>query len=381
VALKIIIAGDGEKDIEAAVRACGATATVQPVSALASLAQTEKVPADILLIDIRGQASVPLALTSFHRQHPGVGILVVATAPDPDLMVSAMRAGANEWVAEPIAQGDLDAAITRIVVRQSPAPTNQTFAFVGVKGGVGATVVAVNVATALARIARSGTLMIDLQMSRGDAALYLGAIPRFSVADAFDNIQKLDEAFFGSLVVRAASRLDVLAAPEAGSATRLDPSRVKALLEFVSKQFEYVVIDVPRTDAGAMDALDGVKSIVLVTTQELPAVRSAASLSARLRQRYGNDRVLVVMNRLDKQSEISLQDVETALGGPVAFSFPNDYRAAVATLNTGRPLVLDDHGALAASFEKFARKAAGVQIQQKDKGARGGWLDRFVGRK
>jgi pilus assembly protein CpaE len=381
VALKIIVAGDGAKDIETAVRACGATPTMLPISALASLAQPNMVQADILLIDIRGQTSLPPALTSVHRQHPGVGILVVAKAPDPDLIVSAMRAGANEWVAEPITQGELDAAITRIVVRQSPAPTNQTFAFVGVKGGVGTTVLAVNVATALARIARSGTLMVDLQMPRGDAALYLGATPRFSVADAFDNIHKLDEAFFGSLVVRAGSRLDLLAAPEAGSATRLDPSRVKALIEFVSKHFEYVVIDVPRTEAGAIDALDGAKSIVVVTTQELPAVRSAASMSARLRQRYGNDRVLVVVNRLDKQSEISLQDVETALGAPVGFTFPNDYRAAVAALNTGRPLVLHDHSTLAASFEKFARTAAGVQIEQKGKAARGGWLDRVVGRK
>jgi pilus assembly protein CpaE len=381
VALKIIVAGDGDKDVEAAVRACGATPTPLPISALESLAQTDKVPADILLIDIRGQATVPPALTAFHRQHPGVGILVVAKAPDPDLIVSAMRAGANEWVAEPITQGELDAAITRIVVRQSPAATNQTFAFVGVKGGVGTTVVAVNVATALARIARSGTLMIDLQTPRGDAALYLGATPRFSVADAFDSIHKLDEALFGSLVVRAASRLDLLAAPDAASATRLDPVRVKALVEFASKHFEYVVLDVPRTEAGAIDALDGAKSIVLVTTQELPAVRSAASMSARLRQRYGNDRVLVVVNRLDAQSEISPQDVEKALGGPVAFTFSSDYRAAVAALNTGRPLVLDDRSALAASLEKFARTAAGVQVQQKGKGARGGWLDRFVGRK
>jgi pilus assembly protein CpaE len=380
VALKIILTGDGEKDIETAVRECGATPTLLPIGALTSLAQSDKVQADILLIDIRGQASVPPALTSFHRQHPGVGILIVAKALDADLMVSAMRAGANEWVAEPLTHGELDAAITRIVVRQSPAPTNQTFAFVGVKGGVGTTVVAVNVATALARIARSGTLMIDLQVPRGEAALYLGATPRFSVADAFDNIHKLDEAFFGSLVVRAASRLDLLAAPEAGSATRLDPARVKALIEFVSKHFEYVVIDVPRTEAGAIDALDGAKSIVVVTTQELPAVRSAASMSARLRQRYGNDRVLVVVNRLDKQSEIGLSDVEAALGAPVAFTFSNDYRGVVAALNAGRPLVLNDHSTLAASFEKFARRAAGVQIEQKGTGARGGWLDRLVRR-
>jgi septum formation inhibitor-activating ATPase MinD len=64
----------------------------------------------------------------------------------------------------------------------------------------------------------------------------------------------------------------------------------------------------------------------------------------------------------------------------VAFTFSNDYRGVVAALNAGRPLVLNDHSTLAASFEKFARRAAGVQIEQKGTGARGGWLDRLVRR-
>lgn len=381
MALRIIVAGNTDRELEGLVRACGATPTMVPMAELASLAQAATIHADILVVDLRAQTSLPPAVSTFRRQHAAVGILIVAKTLDPDLIVAAMRAGANEWVAEPITHGELDAAITRIVAHQASPAVSQTFAFVGVKGGVGTTALAVNVATALSRIATSGALMIDLQMSRGDAALYLGAEPRFSVADALDNIHKLDDAFFRSLVVRAASRLDVLAAPEAGSATRLDATRVKALLEFTSKQFEYVVVDVPRTEPGALEALDAAKSIVVVTTQELPAVRSAASMATRLRQRYGKDKVLVVMTRLDKESEISHQDVERVLGTPVAFTFPSDYRTTMAALNKGRPVVLDNHSALAASFEKFARTVAGVQIDKTATAARTGWLDRITGRK
>jgi pilus assembly protein CpaE len=381
VALKIIVAGNTDRDLEGLVRACGATPVMVPIGELFSLAQGPTIHADILIVDLRGQTSLPPAVGTFRRQHGSVGILIVATTLDPDLIVSAMRAGANEWVAEPITQGELDAAITRIVAHQSSPAVSQTFAFVGVKGGVGTTALAVNVATALARIATSGALMIDLQMARGDAALYLGAEPRFSVADALDNIHKLDDAFFRSLVVRAASRLDVLAAPEAGSATRLDAIRVKQLLEFTAKQFEYIVVDIPRTEPGALEGLDGAKAIVVVTTQELPAVRSAASMATRLRQRYGKDKVLVVMTRLDKDSEISHQDVEHVLGSSVAFTFPSDYRTTMAALNKGRPVVLDNHSALASSFEKFARLVAGVQVQTTATASRGGWLDRITGRK
>ena len=379
MSLKITVAGSTDRELEGVVRSCGAAPSLVPLAQLPAMAQATTRQADVLIVDLRGQSSVPPALGAFRRQHPATGILIVAKTLDPDLILSAMRAGANEWLAEPITHAELDAAITRIVAHQASPAVSQTFAFVGVKGGVGATALAVNIATALARVATSGALMIDLQMSRGDAALYLGVEPRFSVADALDNIHKLDEAFFRSLVVRGASRLDLLAAPEANGAARLDPARVKALLEFTSRQFEYVVVDVPRSEPGALDALDAAKSIVVVTTQEVSAVRSAASMAARLRQRYSKDRVLVVMTRLDKESEISREDVEQVLGSPLAFTFPSDYRTTMAALNKGRPLVLTNHTNLAASFERFARMVAGLQ-SEKAAAPEGGWLARMTGR-
>jgi len=379
VSLKITVVGSTDRELEGVVRSCGAVPSLVPLTQLPALAQATSQPADVLVVDLRGQGSVPPALSAFRRQHATTGILIVAKTLDPDLILAAMRAGANEWVAEPITHAELDAAITRITAHQTSPAVSQTLAFVGVKGGVGTTSLAVNVATVLSRIATSGALMIDLQVSRGDAALYLGVEPRFSVADALDNIHKLDDAFFRSLVVRGASRLDLLAAPEAGGAARLDASRVRALLDFTSKQFEYVVVDVPRTDPGALDALEVATSIVVVTTQELPAVRSAASMAARLRQRYSKDRVLVVMTRLDKESEISREDVERVLGAPVAFTFPSDYRTAMAALNKGKPVVLSNHSSLAASFERFGRLVAGLQIEKTAPPS--GWLTRMTGRK
>jgi pilus assembly protein CpaE len=379
VGLNITVVGSTDRELEAVVRSCGAVPWLVPLTQLPALAQAKSQPADVLLVDLRGQGSVPPALSAFRRQHATTGILIVGKTLDPDLILAAMRAGANEWVAEPITHAELDAAITRITAHQTSPEVSQTLAFVGVKGGVGTTSLAVNVATALARIATSGALMIDLQTSRGDAALYLGVEPRFSVADALDSIHKLDDAFFRSLVVRAPSRLDLLAAPEATGAARLDPARVRALLDFTAKQFEYVVVDVPRTEPGALDALEAATSIVVVTTQELPAVRSAAVMAARLRQRYAKDRVLVVMTRIDKESEISREDVEQVLGTRVAFTFPSDYRTTMAALNKGKPVVLSNHSSLAASFERFARVVAGLQVE--NTAAQSGWLTRLTGRK
>jgi pilus assembly protein CpaE len=241
--------------------------------------------------------------------------------------------------------------------------------------------VAVNVATALARVASAGAVLVDLHISRGEAALYLGVEPRFTIIDALENIHKLDEAFFRSLVVRGPSRLDLLAAPDGLGPHRLDPVRLKTLLEFTAKHFEYTVLDVPRTEAAALDSLEGMKSIVVVTTQELPAVRSAAGIVGRLRQRYGKERVVVVVNRKDEQADIRHEDVEQVLGGPVACTLPSDYRGTMDALNRGRPAVLDNHSAIASAFEKFARALAGLKTDKAEAPAATGWFGRLAGRK
>jgi len=240
----------------------------------------------------------------------------------------------------------------------------------------------VNVATALARVATAGAVLVDLHVTRGEAALYLGLEPRFTIIEALDNLHKLDDAFFRSLVVRAPSHLDLLAAPADGAgASRLDAGRVRTLLEFTSKHFDYTIVDVPRTDPGALEALEGMKTIVVVTTQELPSVRSAAIVANRLRQRYGRERVTVVMNRVDDASDIRLADVEQVLGARVTHTFPSDYRVTMDALNRGRPVVLDNHSQLSASFERFARSLAGLKVEKPQQQSSAGWLGRLTGRK
>ncbi len=104
-----------------------------------------------------------------------------------------------------------------------------------------------------------------------------------------------------------------------------------------------------------LDALEPTSRIVVVANQELATVRAATRLSAALRQRYGRDRLSIVVSRFDQQSDIGQSDVERVLGSPVAFTFPSNYRVAIDALNAGRPLVLDNHNKLAASLTGFAR--------------------------
>src|SRR5204863_9529992 len=134
-------------------------------------------------------------------------------------------------------------------------------------------------------------------------------------------------------------------------------------------------------DTTMLDALELVNTIVVVANQELSTIRGASRMAAALRQRYGKDRVTVVVSRFDQIAEIGRKEIERVMGGPIAQVFPSDYRLALGALNVGRPLVLDNHSKLAASFESFARGlTADSQVETKDRQRPGGLFSRFTSR-
>jgi pilus assembly protein CpaE len=363
LAVNLLIVGSTDRQLEDMLRACGMTASALPGSELGTLAQPAAKQPDVVVIDLREQVHVPVALPLLKRQHPATGVVIVASRLDPSLLLEAMRSGVNEFVCEPLNQAELEAAIGRVVA-QRPVSTiaGQIYAFVGAKGGVGTTTVAVNVATALARLStHDETLLIDLHLAHGDAAVFLGQEPRFSVVDALENTHRLDDVFFRSLITKTKSGVNLLASSDRVMVSPLDGRRVRTLLEFAATHFRYVVLDVPRSDGAVLDALEGVARIVVVANQELATVRSSSRMAASLRQRYGKDKLTVVVSRADRLAEIRHEDVERAVGSPVRHSFPSDYRRALEALNKGRPLTLENHNELSGSFVKFAESLAGVQ--------------------
>jgi len=131
-----------------------------------------------------------------------------------------------------------------------------------------------------------------------------------------------------------------------------------------------------------LDALELVNTIVVVANQELSTIRGASRMAAALRQRYGKDRVTVVVSRFDAVAEIGRKEIERVMGGPIAQVFPSDYRLALGALNVGRPLVLDNHSKLAASFTSFARGlSSDSRVEQTPQEERpGGLFSRFTSR-
>ncbi len=371
--MQVVVVGNADAQIEGLLKQPGRTVVWLGE---AQAATRKPAPGDVVVIDVRGREHLPSFVAPLTSSATEVGFVLLCSKLDPGLMLEAMRVGVRECVAEPLDAQELEAAIARVTVKHRI--DGAVFAFVGAKGGVGTTTTAVNVALELSQVAPKQTLLIDLHLSNGDAGLFLGEDPRFSVVDALDNAARLDQAFFGSLVVRSKGRLDLLASPDAAVAPPADSARIRTLLEFAASHYRYTVLDVPRSESAALEALDAVSRVVIVANQEVPTVRSAGRMAARLRQRYGKERVSLVITRYDPKAEIGQDDIEKTVGSRVRHLVPSDYRRAVEALNDGKPLSLDNHSSLAGAFRSIARDLAGVRSSDSpDKGT--GRLFGFLG--
>ncbi len=344
---------------------------------------------DVVVVDIRSERSPGLpAVERLRAKWPAVSIFAVAGSSEPDVILQAMRAGANEFFTWPTAEeslprpmeDELHRALGSIAERLQTAhgdatPTSQTFAFFGAKGGAGTTTLAVNCGVQLARLSGRPTIIIDLKPFLGDVALFLGAHPRFTLLDAVDNLHRLDAEFLRELVAKHPSGLDILAGSD--TVDRPNGQEAGALEELVQRlgdYYEFVVIDAGNvTSASAEVAVFAADLVFLVLDALNTAIRNPQRILDRIEQMGGGkDRIRILLNRTSELHFIAPEQVEAALGCQIHYAFPNDYRTVSVALNAGVPVSLQYRSTLATEFVGFTRGLAELPATVDDSTARVG---------
>jgi pilus assembly protein CpaE len=355
VSIDVRVVGSSTLELEKTIQAWGLRVSRAPsVESLISVEPGQR-PPDVVVLDLRQEMTVPATVTLLKTQHPAIGIVIVAAAVETALMVKALRAGVSEYVTEPITRADLASAIARVAAERRKRAPSDVLAVIGAKGGVGATTIAVNVATWLTDSAPGSVVLIDLNPALGDAAVFLGVEPRFSMQDAVQNTARLDESYLKGLVENTTAGPDLLASPDRALAAEADPRRVRAVVEAASRCYRYVVLDVPRWEPSVAGALELASSITVVTTQDAASLKNGHRLTSHLGQRYGANRVRVVVNRFDRAADVNDGDIHCAMGEPPAATFSTADRFAVNALNKGQPIVLDSQSRLGGEFRRYTR--------------------------
>lgn len=304
---------------------------------------------DIGLVAIDNDPEKALALVArLSENSPDCAVLVVSSSGDGNLILQAMRAGAKEFLTQPVRIEDLLAALGRISERrfgrgEKRSRGSVVVAVAGAIGGVGTTSIAVNMGCALARDPENSVALVDLDLCLGDADVFLDTIPDYTLVDVAQNVTRLDFTLLKRSLTKHSSGLFLLPRPvqleDIGLITPEDLQRVIGLLKAT---FTHLVLDLSKSYSPIdLMALEMAHHILLVTQLDLPCLRNVV----RLMMSFGEmedmaEKVKIVVNRTGLESgQITLKKAQDTIGKGVFWQLPNDYRTMVEVRNNGVPLI------------------------------------------
>ncbi len=301
---------------------------------------------DLIFFDASGDKSeVMQSLENLVARYSQAMVILLLPENSPELLIPAMRLGVREVVSLPIDLIELDKALERLAkkARDAVREDGKVLSLVSSKGGSGTTFVATNLAYALANIANKRTLLIDLNLQFGDAALFVSdAKPPATMADLCMQVSRLDAQLLESSLINVGPNFGVLsAALDPDPDDRIKPDHVAAVLALAKQHFDFVLLDAGRQiNAVTIRALDSSDLIFPVLQQSLPFIRNGQRMLDMFSTLgYRKDSIRQILNRHDEASPISMADMERGLGMKIAHLIPNNFEIANESINQGEPVL------------------------------------------
>ena len=303
---------------------------------------------DIVIIDLDSNPEYALELVESICANGAATVMVFSSKADSELLVRCMRAGAREFLTPPFSHSTMAEALVRASARRSvtrlPRKTGgRLLVFLGAKGGAGVTTLACNFAVSLAQESGQSTLLIDLDLPLGDAALNLGIVAEYSTINALQDSERLDASFLSKLLVKHSSGVFVLAAPGKFPQFQASNEAIDKLLTVARQEYDNVVVDVgSRLDLTSTALYKDAYTIYLVTQAGIPELRNSNRLIGQFFT-AGSPKLEIVINRYEPRAlGVSEETITKALTRPAQWKIPNDYSSVRRMQNTATPLVLED---------------------------------------
>jgi pilus assembly protein CpaE len=335
---------------------------------------TSELDPDVVLMDINMQDMDGIAATEEIRQKsPHSQVVILSIQGDPNYMRRAMLAGARDFLTKPPTGDDLISAVRRsgemarserskakpdragrgASSSRGAAPSGTPVGVVqgkivtlySPKGGTGCTTLAVNLAIALHN-EDTRVVILDANLQYGDVAMFFNEQGKNTILDIAPRMDELDaDVVEETMIKHEASGVHILAAPQRPEqAEKIAADQFIKVLDFLRRLYSYVVVDTSSllTDV-VLAALDHSDAIVLVTTQDIPAIKNAR-LFLDLLQTMGIDkgRLVFVMNKFDRRIGITPDRVGENLHEKVSVVIPLDERIVIPAVNKGVPFMLEN---------------------------------------
>ncbi len=354
---------------EADVEVVGVAGTGREAVQLARDLQPNIVMMDINMPDMDGITAVEM----ISRDVPIAQVVMMSVQSEADYLRRSMLAGARDFLTKPFTSEDLVSTIRRVYrmgqtraatlaaaapaqsqpqsgkggpsAGERPGKGGAVIVVFGPKGGIGTTMLTVNLAVGLQqRPDTNKVIVVDASLQFGDVGVFLNLSPNRNISDLCATIEDLDPDSIDTAALAHASGIKVLLAPPRPEmADLVGPEHLKRILEELRKQYDYVVVDTATIiNDTILTALDLADRIVLVATPDIPAIKNARlffEITDALN--YPPNKIMLVINKVDRRSGITAQMIEDNIKHQVVGQIPLDEILVLNSINRGVPLMAD----------------------------------------
>jgi pilus assembly protein CpaE len=380
-ALKVLLVGQNDESLAPLHRALTSDELeIAGTSALgpAALTWARIVNPDLVVVVADDGVARPVStIQTLAHSNPEWTIVAVAEKFEPELVRQAMLAGARDVLLRTSNPLELrqalvtarraDAARRAPGAHQSPHGAGTVITLAGVKGGIGKTTIAVNLALFLAMDTARSVALVDLDLPYGDLAMLLNLKPTGSIVTAVSDPTILaDPDLLQAQLCSGPGGVHVLTAPINGTGEVVEGAQVAPLLTRLAGLYDFVVVDTPP---GFVEltaaALDVASQTLLVTTPEPTTLRRTELALRQLSDwKYPGTRLKIVVNRASMRGGLRAEEIENLLSEPVAWWLPDEPRALEAATR-GEPTALSQpKSELGRSLRGIAHELSGVPQQQ-----------------
>jgi pilus assembly protein CpaE len=326
---------------------------------------------DVILMDINMPDMDGITATEMIRKElPFTQIVILSVQGDPNYMRRAMLAGARDFLTKPPTVDELTAAVRRAgrmaldeksktppafvpqkgggrpgLVAVPSATYGKIVVVYSPKGGSGCTTVATNLAVTLQN-EETTVALVDGNLQFGDVAVFLNEQGKNSVVDLAPRVDELDPQIVDEVMItHTKSGVRILIAPSRPEyAESVSGDQFIKVLKYLRRLYSYVVVDTSSslTDV-TLAAMDAADLIVLITTQDIPAIKNARLFLDLVDVlKIDRQRVLFVMNRYDKRIGITPDKVSDSFKHEIVAVLPDEERVVIPSVNRGVPFMLGD---------------------------------------
>jgi len=274
---------------------------------------------------------------------PGTKVIIIGAENDINLFKTLIDQGISQYFLETVTAEELKTAIVDAFADKTLNAKSRTIAFAGLRGGVGSSVLAHNVASELARLYDEDVIIVDLDIPFGTAALSYNLQPSQTVADAISQAGSLDETMLMRYLESGGKNVSLLCAPgNLNSGIDITPHALEAVLNIVKQMASYVILDVPHMwNAWVQDIVVDADDTVIVGAPDLYNLRDGKNVFEFLAPNRGMEApTRLILNKVGelKNGELSEKEFKEVLDTKPALSIPFDPDAFASAMNNGEML-------------------------------------------